>query len=48
MSRTEQRRTWVLAKVLAGELTVAEAGGLLGLTERSIYRLRAGDGAVPW
>ena len=41
MSRTEQRRTWALTKVLAGELTVAEAAELLGLTERSIYRLRA-------
>jgi len=41
MSRTEQRRIWVLTKVLTGELTVAEATELLGLTERSIYRLRA-------
>jgi transposase len=41
MSRTEQRRTWVLTKVLASELTVAEAAGLLGLTERSVYRLGA-------
>jgi transposase len=41
MSRTEQRRIWVLTKVLTGELTVAEATELLGLSERSIYRLRA-------
>ena len=33
MSRTEQRRTWVLTKVLAGELTMAEATELLGLYE---------------
>jgi len=41
MSRTDQRRTWVLTKVLAGELTVAEAAELLGLSERSVYRPRA-------
>ena len=41
MSRTEQRRIWVLSKLMASELTVAEAAELLGLTERSIYRLRA-------
>ena len=41
MSHSEQRRAWVLTRVLAGELTVAEAAELLGLTERSIRRLRA-------
>lgn len=41
MSHTEQRRTWVLARLLSGELTRAEAAELLGLTERSIRRLRA-------
>ena len=41
MSRTEQRRAWVITRVVSGELTVAEAAELLGLTERSIHRLRA-------
>jgi transposase len=41
MSHTEQRRAWVITRLLGGELTVAEATELLGLTERSIRRLRA-------
>ena len=41
MSHTEQRRTWVLARLLTGELTRTEAAELLGLSERSIRRLRA-------
>jgi transposase len=41
MSRTEQRRAWVVTKVSEDELTMAEAAELLGLTERSIRRLRA-------
>ncbi len=41
MSRTEQRRTWVLTRLLSGEVTLTEAAELLGLTERSIRRLRA-------
>lgn len=41
MSHTEQRRTWVLTRLLSGELTLTEAAELLGLTERSIRRLRA-------
>jgi transposase len=40
MTTVEQRRTWVLAKVMAGELEVTEAAGLLGLTERSVWRLK--------
>lgn len=40
MRHNEQRRVWVLTRVLGGELTVAEAAELLGLTERSIHRLR--------
>jgi transposase len=40
MTTVEQRRTWVLTKVMAGELSVAEAADLLGLSERSVWRLR--------
>jgi transposase len=41
MSKHDQRRMWVVSRVMAGELGVAEAAGLLGLSERSIRRLRA-------
>ncbi len=41
MSSEEQRRAWVLGRVEAGEMRVAEAAGLLGLSVRSIHRLRA-------
>lgn len=41
MSSREQRRAWVLSKLMAGELEVAEAVGLLRLSGRSIRRLRA-------
>ena len=41
MSSREQRRAWVLSKLMAGELGAAEAAGLLGLSGRSIRRLRA-------
>ena len=41
MTSTEQRRAWVLARFLGGELTLAEASGLLGLSGRSVRRLRA-------
>jgi transposase len=40
MSTKEQRRAWVLSRVEAGELGVTEAARLLGLTERSVRRLR--------
>lgn len=40
MTTVEQRRAWVLTKVLAGELGVAEAAELIGLSERSVWRLR--------
>lgn len=40
MTTVEQRRAWVLTKVIAGEVEVAEAAGLLGLSERSIWRLK--------
>jgi transposase len=41
MSGREQRRAWVLSRVEAGEMGMAEAGSLLGLSERSIRRLRS-------
>lgn len=40
MSTMEQRRAWVLTKVMAGEVEVAEAAELLGLSVRSVWRLR--------
>lgn len=50
MSKQEQRRAWVLSRVGAGEMGTAEAARLLGLTERSVRRLRARmrrDGPAP-
>ena len=47
MSREEQRRSWVISRLAAGELGVTEAARALRLSERSIRRLRArmaGDG----
>jgi transposase len=41
MSSREQRRAWVLSKLMADELGPAEAARLLGLSVRSIRRLRA-------
>ena len=41
MSSKDQRRAWVLSRLSAGELGVAEAAHALGLSERSIRRLRA-------
>jgi len=41
MSVTEQRRAWVLTRVLRGTLTMAEAAEELGLSERHLWRLRA-------
>ena len=40
MTAKEQQRAWVLTKVLAGELTMAEAAETLGLSERQLWRLR--------
>lgn len=40
MTATEQRRAWVLTKVLKGERTIAEAAATLGLSERQLWRLR--------
>jgi len=40
MSIEEQRRAMVLTRVVAGSLSMAEAATLLGLSERSVWRLR--------
>ncbi len=40
MSTREQRRAWVLTRVLKHELTMTEAAGLVGLSERQLWRLR--------
>ncbi len=39
MTTVAQRRAWVLTKVMAGEIEVAEAAELLGLSVRSVWRL---------
>jgi transposase len=41
MSSREQRRGWVLSRLMAGELGAVEAAHALGLSERSVRRLRA-------
>jgi Winged helix-turn helix len=41
MSGREQRRAWVLSRVEAGEMGVAETAGLLSPSERCIRRLRS-------
>ncbi len=41
MTAREQRRARVLTRVLVGELTMAEGGVELGLSERQLWRLRA-------
>jgi len=41
MRAREQRRARVLTRVLMGELTMAEGGVELGLSERQLWRLRA-------
>ncbi len=41
MSVTEQKRAWVLNRVLAGEWTQGEAAASLGLSARQVRRLRA-------
>jgi transposase len=40
MTTVEQRRAWVLTKVMAGEVEVGEAAELLGLSVRSVWRLK--------
>lgn len=39
MSIEERRRTMVLTRVVAGSLSMVEAAALLGLSERSVWRL---------
>ena len=41
MTSREQRRGMVLTKLLVGEVTVAEAAELLGISERQVWRLKA-------
>jgi transposase len=41
MTVEEQRRAWALTRVLKGALTMAEAAGELGLSERHLWRLRS-------
>ncbi len=40
MTSREQRRAWVLTRVLKHELTMTEAAEALGLSERQLWRLR--------
>ena len=40
MTTIEQRRAWVLTRVMAGEVEMAEAAELLGLSLRSVWRLK--------
>jgi len=40
MSIEEQRRTMVLTRVVAGSISMSEAATLLGLSERSVWRLK--------
>ena len=40
MTSHDQRRAHTVTKLVAGEVTVAEAALLLGLTERSVWRLK--------
>jgi transposase len=40
MTTVEQRRAWVLTKVMAGAVEVGEAAELLGLSVRSVWRLK--------
>jgi transposase len=41
MTSREQRRAWVLIRLLEGSLQRAEAAPLLGLSERQVRRLAA-------
>ncbi len=41
MTVKEQRRAWVLTKLLKGERTMVEAAAALELSERQVWRLRA-------
>jgi transposase len=41
MGVREQQRAWVLTRLVAGDITIAEAVELIGLSERSVWRLKA-------
>jgi transposase len=41
MTTREQRRAWVLTRVLKHDLTMAEAADMVSLSERQLWRLRA-------
>jgi transposase len=40
MTSRDQRRAWILTKLLVGEVTTTEAAALLSLSERQVWRLR--------
>lgn len=40
MTSRDQRRAWILTKLLVGEVTTPEAAALLGVSERQVWRLR--------
>src|SRR6266540_3681681 len=40
MSSREQRRAWVLTRVIKHELTMTEAAAVVGLSVRQLWRLR--------
>jgi hypothetical protein len=42
MAARDQQRAHVLTRFVAGELSVEEAVSLLGLSERQVWRLKAG------
>ncbi|MHB8958639.1 MAG: ISNCY family transposase [Candidatus Limnocylindrales bacterium] len=44
MTSREQQRAQVLTRLMVGDVTAAEAAVLLGLSERQVWRLRAGYG----
>ena len=41
MTRQDQVRSLVLARLVAGEVDMGEAASVLGLSERPVWRLRA-------
>jgi len=47
MSGKEQRRAWILTKLLVGEVAVAEAPALLQLSQRQVWRLKLSARLVP-
>jgi hypothetical protein len=40
ITTTDQRRTWLLTKLLVGEITAAEAAAVIGVPERQVRRLK--------